>query len=159
MDNMIEFGNPYGAGRYGYIRSAEDSEAMMSGTEARFDSDHNRWFEYMGCGYACGRDGQALQEADDYDLYYFHKDHPKINCKESFHDLEYGNTRNEVAYAYFLLMEYVGNKHRTFSFHLENITMQEAKEYIAAVESWHCTGELNIGPFSSCPCYGHWEDT
>jgi hypothetical protein len=156
MNTEIEFGNPRGAGVYGYIRSAEDSDFMMLGEEARYDSDSNRWFEYMGCGYACWRDGKALQDADDFDLQYFHDAHPRMRCRESFHELEYGNTRDDVSHALFLLMEYDKSKSRTFSFNLDNVTMAQAKEYIAAVEEWHITGDLRIGALTFSPCCGPW---
>lgn len=158
MDNIIENGNPYGAGRYCFTRSSETSEAMMLGDEAQFDLTCYRWFEYMGCGYAHWRDGKAFQEADDMDLYYFHKEHPAINCRESSYDLEYGNTRDEVAYASFLLMEYVDTRHRFFSFDTENITMAEAMKYVDAIEDWHRTGELNAGPYHGCPEYSSWAE-
>ena len=159
MSNKKEIGNPYGAGRYSYTRSSTDSGAMLLDDQARFDPKSNRWFEHMGCGYACERDGIALQEADDADLYDFHRDNPKINCRESMYDLQYGDTRAEVAHAFFLLMEYAGGKYRSFYFGLDDVSMQEMEKYIAAVENWHSTGELNIGPHHGCPNYGDWEES
>ena len=149
-------GNPYGAGRYGYIRSSKNSKFMILGDEAKYEPEFNMWFEYMGCGYACWRDGKALQEADEIDLYLFHDKHPKINCKESFYDFEYGNTRNDVAYALFILTEYKGTLYRTFHFNLQNITLQKSKEYIAAIEAWHHTGELNVDSFNGIPQFSFW---
>lgn len=152
-----EYGNPYGAGRYGYIRSSKDNSYLFLGDEAGFDPEYNLWYEYIGCGYACERDGIALQEADDMDLFYLYKEYPDMTCKESHYDFTYGNTRDEVSWASFSLTEHEGGKKRTFYFHLENISMLEAKEYVAALEKWHRTGELNIGPYNGSPTYNPWE--
>ena len=157
MDNKKEIGNPYGAGRYGYTRSSKDSEAMLFGTEARFEAECGRWFEYMGGGYACWRDGKALQEADDADLYYFHRDNPEIECRESMYDFEYGDTRDDVSHAFFYIAEYEKNRYRTFSFSLDDISRQEMNEYIEAMEKWHVTGEFDAGPYRGIPNYGPWE--
>jgi hypothetical protein len=151
-------GNPYGAGFYTFIRSAEDSAWMMMGDEARFDSASNTWFEYMGCGYACERDGIGLQEADEIDMYHFHKEHPQMKCRETFFDLVYGRTRDEVALGLFVLTEYDGAKSRSFSFDLKDVTLAQAKEYVALVEAWHATGELCLGPLKCNPCQGPWHE-
>ncbi len=149
-------GNPYGAGFYTYIRSAENSDWMMMGADARFDADSNTWFEYMGGGYACWRDGKALQEADELDMDDFHSEHPEMKCRESFFDLEYGETRDDITDGLFILAEYDGAKHRSFSFNLKDVTLTQAKEYVALVEAWHTTGELHLGPLSCNPCQGPW---
>ena len=150
-------GNPYGAGRYRYIRSSQDSNALFLGKEAGFDPEYNLWIEYMGCGYACWRDGKALTEADEIDLYEFHRKHPRINCRESYIDYEYGNTRDEVAYAFVCLTEYRGTMDRCFSFSLTDIPLQEVEKYIDAMERWHRTGEFNVGPYNGSPAYDPWE--
>lgn len=149
-------GNPYGAGRYCYIRSSMDSSCLFLGNEAGFDSEYNLWYEYIGCGYACERDGIALQEADDIDLYHLHKEYPEMICKESHYDFTYGDTRDEVSWASFSLTECEGGRERTFYFDLENISMLEAKEYVSAIEKWHRTGEFNIGPYRGIPSYTAW---
>lgn len=166
MENMKEIyldeededdvdGNLYDVGRYRYTRSSEDRDAMM-GENASFISACNRWFESFGCGYTCERDGRASMEADDWDLTDFHYEHPLVNCKEAFFELTYGNTEDSVSRAFFFLQEYVGQKNRTFDFCLYDISLQEADDYIAAIEKWHCTGEFNIGPYSGLPAYTPW---
>lgn len=157
MNNKKENGNPYGAGQYGYTRSSGNSEAMIFGTAATFDETCGRWFEYMGCGYACVRDGIALQEADDADLYYFHRDNPTISCRESMYDLQYGDTREDVSYGFIFLAEYEATRFRTFSFSVDDISMHDMNEYIDAVEKWHITGEFNVGPYNGIPEYRPWE--
>lgn len=157
-DEEVASGNPHGAGFYNYIRSAEDSDWMMMGEEARFDADSNTWFEYMGCGFACERDGIGLQEADEIDMYLFHKEHPQMKCRETFFEFVYGNTRDEVSCGLFVLTEYDGAKHRSFSFNLKDISLAQAKEYVALVEEWHATGELHLGPLSCRPCQGPWSE-
>ena len=156
IDEEAPVGNPRGAGRYRYTRSSQDSNALFLGKEAGFDPEYNLWIEYMGCGYACWRDGKALTEADEIDLYEFHRTHPLINCKESYIDYEYGNTRDEVAYAFVCLTEYRGTMHRCFSFSLTDVSLQEVEKYIDAIEMWHRTGEFNVGPYSGSPAYDPW---
>ena len=56
----------------------------------------------------------------------------------------------------FLLIVQNHGKRKTFSFDLENVTKQEYQKYFEAIENWHCTGELNVGPYSGMPAYGQW---
>lgn len=151
------YGNPYGAGRYRYSRSSEDCEAMLLGDDAEFNGKYNRWFEYMGCGYACSRDGQAMMEADEIDMWDFHTENPQVNCREGFFDLEYGDTDKDVAFAFIYLTEYEAGKHRSFSFSLADISMSEMEKYIAAIETWHGTGKFNIGQYHGIPAYDSWD--
>lgn len=150
-------GNPQGAGMYCTIRSSQDSAAMLLGDRADFDIHCSRWFEYMGCRYENWRDGKYQQEADDTDLYYFHCDHLEINCRESMYDFQFGDTRDDVSYAFVFLAEYEEKRVRTFSFSLDDISRQEMNEYIEALKKWHATGELNVGPYSGVPEYRPWE--
>ena len=150
-------GNPQGAGMYCIIRSSEDSGAMWLGDRAEFNVECGRWFEYMGCGYGCWRDGKYLQEADDMDLYYFHRDHPEIKCREAMYDFQYGDTRDDVSYAFVFLAEYEEKRVRTFSYSLDDISREEMNLHIEAIKKWHATGELNVGPYSGIPEYRPWE--
>ena len=150
-------GNPQGAGMYCAIRSSEDSAAMLLGDRAEFDIQCSRWFEYLGCGYECWRDGKYQQEADDADLYSFHRDHPEITCRESMYDFQFGDTEDVVSYAFMFLAEYEEKRVRMFSFSLGDISCQEMNEYIKALKKWHATGELNVGPYSGVPKYRPWE--
>ena len=157
MENMTEDGNPYGAGRYRFMRSSEDRSAMMWGNMTRYDQTSNRWVESFGCGYNCARDGVASAEADEFDIMDFHREHPRIHCRESFFELEYGDTRELVAYAFFFVQEYAGRQTRYFSCSFSDISIQEANEYIAALEEWHHTGALNVGLYHGEPQYGPWK--
>ncbi len=56
-----------------------------------------------------------------------------------------------------ILAEYEQTRYRTFVFFLDNILRAEMNEYMEAVEKWHKTGELNIGPYQGIPEYGLWE--
>lgn len=154
--DALEYGNPNGAGRYRYIRSSEDKNAMMYRKQAEFDLLSGRWFEQFGCGYAHWRDGKASCEADDIDQEDFHYEHPNITCKESFYEIEYGNTRDEAAYAFFFMAECEGRKIRDFAFSCNDITMAEVNEYISALEDWHRTGEFNAGQYRGIPQYDPW---
>ena len=158
MDNKKEIGNPYGAGRYGYIRSSEDCEAMILGRKACFELSCNRWIEHIWRGYACWRDGKAELEWDGLYRDEFLEEHPLISYMEAFYELEYGNTRDEVATAWFCLKDRKGKKHRAFHFEISNVSMQEFDEYIAALKKWHMTGELNIGAYTGVPEFGPWQD-
>ncbi len=158
MEDKEEIGNPYGAGRYGYIRSSEDCDALISGRNARFELSCNRWIEHIWCGYASWRDGKADQEWDDLFRDEFRQKHPLINYKEVFYELEYGDTRDQVPYAWFLLEECEGNKNRWFNFGVNNVSMQDFEEYIAALERWHMTGELNIGPYNVSLSFSPWRE-
>lgn len=158
MDNKKEIGNPYGAGRYGYIRSSEDCDALISGRDARFELSCNRWIEHIWCGYACWRDGKANQEWDDLYRAEILENHPSITFMEAFYELEYGDTRDQVANAWFLLEDHKANRHRFFDFEINNVSMQEFEEYIGALENWHMTGELNAGPYTGVPMFGPWKD-
>ena len=53
-----------------------------------------------------------------------------------------------------LLTECLENKHRSFGFYQEDITMQGTRQYIAALESWNATGGFIIGHYSGIPSYG-----
>jgi hypothetical protein len=152
-----EYDHPYDVGRYQYVRSSKDKFAMMWEEEAMFDASSNRWFERFGCSYACRRDGMALFEEDEYDLLGFHINHRRINCKESFFEIEYENKDSDIAYGYFCLTEYVGRKHRSFHFNFRNLSAEEFAAYVSAVEDWHLTGELNIDKYSGVPPYAPWE--
>ncbi len=158
MENMTEYGNPYGAGRYRYMRSSEEHDAMMWEDRMKYDHTYNRWIETFGCGYDCGRDGVASMEADEFDLMDFHCEHPLMNCRESFYELTYGDTKESLTYAFFFVQEYVGRQTRDFCFSFSELSMQEANEYIAALEEWHRTGELNVGPYRGEPQYDPWEN-
>ena len=157
MDNNKKNGNPYGAGRYGYIRSSEDCDALISGRDARFELSCQRWIEHIWCGYACWRDGQADQEWEDLYRDKFSKEHPLITYKEAFYEFEYGDTRDRVDNAWFFLEEHKEHQKRFFEFEINNVSMCEFEEYIAAIERWHMTGELNIGPYEGIPTFGPWE--
>lgn len=150
-------GNPYGAGRYGIIRSSLNSNAMIAGEDAEYNAEYSRWFEYRGCGYACEEDGWALEEQDDLEIADFHNNHPTIKCRETYFEMTYGNTREEIATAHFLLLEYSGKLHRDFSFDLTDVSVESVKECVDSVEAWHCTGELKMGNFSTRPCDGPWK--
>lgn len=157
MNSELEFGNPDGAGRYGYIRSAKDYNDLISGKDARFDAESKRWFEHIYCGYACWRDGKASQEFDGVFLDEFEKEHPQAWYKEVFYDFQYGDTRDHVSLAIFWLTENEGEKYRDFTFELKDTTMKRLEECLVAVEKWHCTGELAFDDFSFTPCYGQWK--
>ena len=151
-----EFPDTSDAGRYCWTRSSEDPKAMMRGKRADFNSKVGRWFESMGCGYACWRDGKYFQEEDIMSIDDFHDSHPNITCRESCYDLEYGDTEDDVRYAWFYLEEYEGKKHRTFDISMLDIPMSTAEEYIAAIEEWHRTGEFNIDQYHGCPNFSPW---
>jgi hypothetical protein len=117
---------------------------MMSGEAAQFDEEQGIWIEYTVCDYGCYRDGKALQEADELDLEAFHRTHPQMQCKESFYDLEYGKTGDDVLSVFWILTEYENGKCRTFSFGMDHTTMQEFRSCQEAVEAWHRTGNLDL---------------
>ena len=152
----MQLGNPHGAGRYGYIRSSEDHGALIAGEKARYDADSKRWFEYIQCGYACGRDGIASQEWDDLYLDEFYKSRPQVSYREAYYDFQYGFTRNQISDVMIILKEKQSDRHRTFDFDLSKISMKEFEAYLAAIEEWHRTGELNIGPYKGVPNYDRW---
>lgn len=152
----MEFGNPRGAGRYGYIRSSEDCDALITNEDAQYDTNSKRWFEHIHCGYACGRDGIASQEWDDLYLDEYYKERPEANFREAYYDFQYGFTRKTISEGMFILKERLGGRHRTFDFDVSRITMAEFEAYISAIEEWHRTGELNIGPYKGVPHYDRW---
>lgn len=149
-------GNPYGAGGFGFIRSATSKRSLVYGDSAEYNRSCNRWFEYVTSGFSCGADGDYEDDWYALDREDFDRKHPRISYKEVYYRFTYGNTRDEIAEAMFLLIEQNKGKHRTFSFALENITKQKFQKYFEAIENWHCTGELNIGPYSGLPAYGPW---
>jgi hypothetical protein len=55
-----------------------------------------------------------------------------------------------------ILKEKQSDRHRTFDFDLSKISMKEFEAYLAAIEEWHRTGELNIGPYKGVPNYDRW---
>ena len=92
-------------------------------------------------------------DRDDYD-----DRHPHLAYKEAYYHFRYGKTKAEIAEVMFLLSEKNGRMSRTFDFDLDNISLQELKEYIVAIEEWHRTGEQNIGAFSGEPRFGPWHE-
>lgn len=157
MDNM-ELDNPYSAGQYGAIQSSEDRDALFTGDDSKFDTASNRWFEDYWCGYSCRHNGRESIEWYYDDRAEFYSKRPQACYKESFYDLVYGETRNQIADVMFVLTETQGEKYRFFRIHLENITMKEFEEYWTAMENWHRTGKLNIGPYQGVPNYSHWHN-
>lgn len=149
--------NCCGAGRYGFIRSSENWEALIRGKEAEFRPEADRWYEHIYCGYASWRDGDADLEWVGMSRDQFKKEHPLIRYREAFYDFQYGKTRTQVAFASFWLKEYEGPKYRKFDFNLKDITMQQMEEYLTALESWSLSGELNVGPYSGIPAYKAWK--
>lgn len=150
-------GNPYGAGRYGFIRSSEDWKALIRGKEAEFRIESGRWFEHNYCCYSCWRDGQADLEFDGVARDEFDKEHPLTNYMEAFYELEYGDTQDQISEVSFHLSEHEGPKYREFHFDLKDITEDQLEECFAAIEKWHCTGELELWHFSTYPCIGQWK--
>ncbi len=150
------YGNPYGAGGFGFIRSATSKRSLVYKEIAEYNPRCNKWFEYITYGCSCGAD--CDYEGDWYalDRDDFDRKHPRIVYKEAYYRFTYGDTRDEVAEAMILLIDHNKGKSRMFSFNLENITKQEFQEYFEAIENWHCTGELNIGPYHGLPAYGPW---
>ena len=151
-----EFGNPRGAGQYGYIRSSEDRQALTMDEMMSYDPTSKRWFEDYGKGYNCERDGVLIQEWDAMMLDSIYKSRPKVSFREAFYDIQYGFTRNQIANVTIILKEKQGDMHRTFDFEVKQITMKAFKEYVDALVEWHRTGELNIGPYKGEPDYGCW---
>lgn len=150
-------GNPYGAGGFGFIRSATSKKSLVYQESAEYNSSCNRWFEYLKGGFSCEADSDL--EDDWYALYRadFDRKHPRITYKEAYYRFTYGNTRDEIADVMFLLIEQNRGKSRTFSFDMENITKQEFQKYFEAIEHWHCTGELNVGEFKGTPPFTTWK--
>lgn len=152
-----ECGNPYGAGRYGFIRSSKDWQALIRGKEAEFRPESNRWFEHIYCCYSCWRDGQADLEFDGEARDKFDEEHSLANYMEAFYELEYGDTRNQVAEVSFHLSEHEGPKYREFHFDLKDISKDQLEECFVAIEKWQCTGKLELWHFSTYPCVGPWK--
>ena len=149
-------GNPYGAGRYGFIRSAENCEFLIRGKKAEFRPESNRWFEHISCGYACWRDGDAELEYDAAAREDLYKKYPQMSYKEVFYNFEYGETRDCVACASFWMEEVEKAMYREFHFDLEDITVQQLEECFAAIENWHDTDEFQLWHFALHPCTGPW---
>ena len=147
---------PCGAGGFGFIRSATSKRSLVYREIAEYNRSCNRWFEYITGGFAGAADADYEDDWYALDRDDFDRKHPHIVYKEAYCRFTYGNTRDEIAEAMFLLIVQNHGKRKTFSFNLENISKQEFDEYFAAIESWHCTGELNIGPYSGLPAYGPW---
>lgn len=153
-DVLLE--NPYGAGGFGFIRSAKRKKALVYKELAEWDPVSKRWFESVGGSFSCGADENAEEDWYALDRQDYDSKRPHIAYKEAYYHFRYGRTKAEVAECLFLLIEKNGHMVRTFSFDLENVTVQELKEYKAAVEEWHRTGELNIGDFRGEPHFGSW---
>lgn len=95
----------------------------------------------------------------DYDGMERHEHDRKLKTesyKDVFYYLQYGDTRDQVAYVEFFMSEYEGSGKREFDFTLENISMQQFDACIAAIENWHYSGELVLGDFSTYACPGPW---
>ena len=149
-------GNLHGAGGFGFIRSATSKKSLVYKEIAEYNRSCNRWFEYIASGFSCSADSDYEDDWYALDREAFDRKHPRIIYKEAYYRYTYGNSREEITEALILLIEKNKEKHRTFSFNLENITKQEFQKYFEAIEKWHCTGELNIGPYSGAPAYGPW---
>lgn len=154
----MKIDNPYSAGRYGAMQSSEDRDALFTGCCAKYDTASNLWFKDYWCGYSCLHNGKESMEWYFDDKNEFYRNRPHACYKESFYNLVYGETQTQIDYVVFDLEEVQGEKYRAFSFDLENTTMQEFEEYLAAMEKWHRTGELNIGPYKGVPHYEPWQN-
>lgn len=149
--------NPYGAGGFGFIRSSKKRKALPYKECAEWGKKSQRWFEHIQSSFSCGADENAEEDWYALDREGYDIRHPYIEYKEAYYHFRYGKTKAEIAEAIFLLIEKKGNMNRTFSFDLDNISLQELKEYITAIEEWHRTGELNIGEFNGNPRFSSWK--
>lgn len=156
-DNYLNTLRP-AVGYYSIIRSSEDEGAMIHWNKPEYDENCNRWFESCGCGFACWRDGQALQEADDMEVWEFHLENPDICVRESYCEIEYGKKDNIIKNVNFLLLDYCGKRNRSFSFEISNVSKEELMEWEAAVRNWHATGDLQTEHFYCSSMHWNWSD-
>ena len=145
-------------GRYRIIRSSEDENAMLYWNMPEFDKSCGRWFESCGCGFCSWRDCQAFQEADDMEMAMFHADHPDICVRESFCEIKYGETHEIIENISYLLIDYRGTKHRSFSFDINHVSKDELTEWEAAVRNWHATGEVKTEHFACHSMHWAWRE-
>ena len=144
-------------GYYSIIRSSEYESAMIRWHEPEYDENCDRWFEYSGCGFASWRDCQAFQEADDMEMWEFRAEHPDICVRESFCEIEYGKQEGVIKRVHYLLIEYAGERHRSFSFELCHISKEDLTEWEAAVKNWHADGELKTANFFCDSMHWAWQ--
>ena len=145
-------------GYYGTIRSSEEKNAMICWNKPEYDDTCGRWFESSGAHFACWRDAQAFQEADDMDMWEFHSEHPDICVRESFCEIEYGKVNGIIKNAHYLLIDYRGEKHRSFSFEISHVSKEELAEWEAAVMKWHATGEIKTAHFFCDSMHWAWKN-
>ena len=145
-------------GRYYFIRSSENKEAVMCWQEPEYSEEYKRWFESVGCGFASADDGDALIETDDLSMNMYAADFREDQYKESFCEMYY--ERSEVLFAEILvvLMEYDNKKSRSFSFEIKHADKKKIDEIEEAIYRWHGTGTLSFGDFVSDHCCGAWSE-
>ena len=150
--------NNTGKGRYFYMRSSEDRAAACCWGEPEYDEKSERWYESCGCGFACYRDGIALQEDTDLGVEQFNNAHPQIKVKETTFELIYDDDTKQTSEITVVLVERDKGRTRSYSFTVEHASPQRVDEIIEGIRCWHCSGELHIGDFSCYPCSGAWRD-
>ena len=150
--------NNVGKGKYFIIRSSESKEAIGCWGEPEFEEEGGRWYESCGCGFACYRDGAALQEMDDLNVETFNNEHPGIVVKETFCELVYNDSEGRTSDVEVILVERNNGKNRSFSFTIEHADKRRIDEILEGIRGWHSDGYLRIGDFISYGCCGAWRD-
>lgn len=147
---MSEFMAP-SVGSYSIIRSSRSKRGMIYWNRPEFDSSCGRWFESCGCHFASWRDEEALMDADEMDMAYFHDANPKISCRESIYTIEFAKDSELIEEMWIILIDYVKGKCCKCSFRLKQIPKEKAKAADEAIWHWHRTGEVDATVFGSEP--------
>ncbi len=155
---MINTDYLHNPGRYGYIRSSEDKNAMLDADSAYYNVDNNRWFEHIGCEYSRGMDVDKEHKEIDHLIMDFVNSSPHLTHKETGYTLDYNSAGDRVVSGHFHLVEYNNCKCREFLFFVRDLSMDEAEEYITAVIDWHYSDRFELNRLAFFPCRGAWTD-
>lgn len=155
MNNTDYLNNP---GRYGYIRSSEDKNAMLDPDSAYFDAENNRWFEHIGCEFQCFMDIAERRRNDEKTIRAFAESNHALVHKEVCYAFDYNSTGDKVESGEFFFTEYENGKYRDFVLYVDDLSLEQAQEYIHAAIDWHYSDRFAIGRLAFFPCSGPWAE-
>ena len=129
-------------GKYFYIRSSENEEAMLRWGSLEYDVESSRWFEFSGFGYCDFRDAKAMQEANDIEIEDFRIAHPDICVRETFCDMVFDDAVAKTAQILAVFVDYEKDRTRSCSLRIEHADAQKINRLMDKIRDWHITGEL-----------------
>ena len=150
--------NTKNIGRFGFIRSSEDVNEMMLGDGAFYDQKNNLWYEHVGHTWDGNEDEETRWGVHGMTLDDFIEEAPRTNCRETWYDFRYGEGFDGYKGGYIEFNTHTALERRVFTLDIEEVTLENVKEYIDAIMYWHITGEFGKD-IAYDPRYNTWRET